>query len=81
MENSIVPFDLSDTLTQEVIFNHPDIFANLEYFLLKDQNKSMDEITDHLYLKYPNLPSTRPGLYYRLDKWKQDGTWRLAEKL
>jgi hypothetical protein len=83
MSNEIVETYLNDMFTPAEIQKYPDLQIALEYLLLKDSTPklTMDEITDQLNHKYPSFPSSRQGAYYRVDRWKQDGTFRQAETL
>ena len=74
---------LSDVLTIDEINRFPDLPTALEYLLLKDSTPklNMDQITDMLSNKYPSFPTSRQGAYMRLEKWRNDGTLRLAEQM
>lgn len=72
-----------DLLPIEEYEEHPEIFMCLDYLLMResDPRPTMDQITDMMHNKHPSMPTTRPGLYYKIEVWRRDGTLRKAEEL
>jgi hypothetical protein len=81
--NAIERTGIDELLTQEELEKYPDLLSALRYLLLKESTpkRSMDEIVDLLANEYPSMPTTRPGLYYRIETWRRNGTLRRAEEL
>jgi hypothetical protein len=68
---------------------YPDLFICLSYLMFKEMKKpetndtyTMDQIVDLLDDQYPGqVPTTRQGLYGRIESWRRDGTLKRAEEL
>lgn len=78
----IIPSYLNELITTEMITRYPDTAIAVEYLLLKDSTPKLttEQIADALANKF-NFPSTRQGLHYRLEQWRNDGTMRQAEQI
>lgn len=75
--------DLKDIISVEDIDKYPELLICLEYLILKDSTPSlsMEQIGDMLLNKFGNVPTTRVGLYYRIESWRKNGTMRRAEEV
>lgn len=84
MQTSIsVAGDYGELIPIELLESNPDLLICIKYLLLKDSEPklSMEQITEMLHSEFPAFPTTRIALYNRIDKWKEDGTFRIAEQL
>lgn len=75
-------------ITLDVMDEYPDILCAVRYLLLKEvtyeetgERMSMQEITDSLHNEYPFFPTTRNGAYMRIERWRRDGTLRVATEI